>query len=61
MNEQESDERTATVGEDLPDDDELEAEPEPGEEKVPEEEILPPESAALDDTVDDQEADEGEE
>ena len=40
-------------------DEELKAEPEPPEgEPVPEEEILPPESAEQDDTVDDQEDDE---
>lgn len=43
----------------MPTDDELEAEPEPGEEDVPEQEFLDPETAAADDTVDDTERDDG--
>ena len=47
------------LGERLATDEELEAEEEPGDEEEDPEDVLPPESAALDDTVDDQEADGG--
>lgn len=43
----------------LPSDEELEAEDEPGQEEVPDEEVMAPSEADADDTVDDKEDDPG--